>query len=275
MPNLKDGTYVLELAMFKGNQKVRTSKQTFNRKVFPWENNQLGITDKVYAPFRDLKVSGNKLNSVMTEFSFDKTGLYSSVKPDGQEILKEKLSYHFRANDAAGKIIKAGGKFIKKTAAECVFEGTAATNAGFSIKTVAKTEYDGCTRYEMTLAPEKGKTPVLNNLYLDIPLDDSQIRLLHVIKSGHIRTNPAIYVPKGNGVVWKSTEVSNGAESSIAFNAVNGIMVKLKSTLIKNELFFQVSIQINQFYESNSIFQTIFFAHHQFSVIKDQLVRQI
>ena len=210
MPELKSGVYELELAMFKGNQKVRTSKQTFNRKVFPWENNQLGITDKVYAPFKDLKVSGNKLNTVMTEFAFDKTGLYSSVKPDGQEILKGKLSYTFRANNAAGKITKADGKFIKKTAAECVFEGTAATNAGFSIKTVAKTEYDGCTRYEMTLAPEKGKTPVLNNLYLDIPLDDSQIRLLHVIKSGHIRTNPAIYVPKGNGVIWKSTEVSNG-----------------------------------------------------------------
>lgn len=210
LPKLQDGTYELELTMYKGTVKIRSSKQSFLRKVFPWENNNLGITDVVYPPFKDLKVSGNKLKSVMTEFSFDGTGLYSSVKPAGEEILNGKLTYHFSANGNAGKITKSSGRFTKQSAAECIFEGVASTDAGFRIRTVAKTEYDGCTRYEMTLLPDSGKKPVLDTFHLDIPLDDSQIRLLHVIKSGHIRTNPAVYVPKGEGVIWRSSEVSNG-----------------------------------------------------------------
>ena len=210
MPELSDGKYEFRLTMFKGEKELRTVKNEFVRQVFPWENNTLGISEKVYPPFKDLKTAGKTLKSVMTEFTFGDNGLYQSVKPDGEEILAGPLSYHFTAGGKAGNITSASGKFTDTTAAACVFDSTAKTDAGFTISTKSKTEYDGCTRFEMTLAPEKGKSPVLDNFYLDIPLDNSQIRLLHVIKSGHIRTNPAISVPGGEGTVWKSSDVANG-----------------------------------------------------------------
>ncbi len=210
IPELAAGKYTVTLALWNNEKKLSSSSREFVRQVFPWENNTLGISDEVYPPFRKISVSGNRLETVLCKYAFDGTGLFSEVNPEGIPLLKDKLSFHFTADGKPGLFTKAEGKFHKKSGSECVFLGTAETDAGFCVKTSARTEYDGCTRFEMTLVPKPGKTPVLNEFHMDIPLDSSQIRLFHIIKSSSIRTNPAIRVPAGEGVVWKSTDVSNG-----------------------------------------------------------------
>lgn len=210
LPPLADGKYVMTLSTWEKNRKLRSATQEFVRKVFPWENNRLGISDKVYSPFKELQVRGSRLKTVLNEYAFDGTGLYSEVNPAGEPLLKGKVSYHFAANGKPGEFTRTSGAFSKISGAESIFDGLAQTADGFSVKTVSKTEYDGCTRFEMTLAPEAGKNPVIDRFYMDIPLDSKQIRLFHIIKSGCIRTNPVIKVPAGQGVVWKSSDVPNG-----------------------------------------------------------------
>ena len=208
LPELQEGQYAIRLSTFAGQKKLRTASRDFVRRKFPWENNSLGITEKVYAPFKVLAYEGNTLKTVMNEYTFDKTGLYAEIKPRGNSILKGKSALHFQANGRKGRILEASGTFTEKTGCSAVFAGTSRTDCGFRIDTKSLTEYDGCTRFEMTLSPETGKTPLIDRMYLDIPLDSEQIRLFHIIKAGTIRSNPAIKVPGGEGIVWKSTDTA-------------------------------------------------------------------
>ena len=210
IPELTDGNYDVTLSVFAGTKKLRTAVQNFERKVFSWENNKLGISDKVYAPFKPLEIKGNNLKTVCNEYVFADYGLYSDIKPENKSIMKDKVSYNFILDGKQSSFSSANGKFIKKTDAECIFDSTAEADGKLSVKTVAKTEYDGCTRFEVTFAPLKNKTPVIDQFYLDIPLDDKQLKNFHVIKSGNIRTNPAIKIPQGEGIIWRSSDVANG-----------------------------------------------------------------
>ena len=151
---------------------------------------------------------GNSLKTVLNEYTFDNTGLYAEIKPRGNSILKGKNVLRFQANGKEGRITGTNGGFTKKSGYSAVFSGEARTDGGFKIDTKSLTEYDGCTRFEMTISPEKGKIPVIDSMYLDIPLDSEQIRLFHIIKAGTIRSNPAIKVPAGDGIVWKSTDTA-------------------------------------------------------------------
>ncbi len=210
IPDLADGNYDVALSVFAGAKKIRTAVQKFERRVFPWENNKLGISDKVYAPFKDIVVNGNSLKTVCNEYVFASDGLYADIKPGNKSIMRGQVSYNFMLNGKQGKFTSANGKFVKKSAAECIFDGEAVADGGFKVRTLAKTEYDGCTRFEVTLAPVTGKTPLIEQFYMDIPLDDKQLKNFHIIKSGHIRTNPAVRIPRGEGVVWRSSDVANG-----------------------------------------------------------------
>ncbi len=212
LPDLKSGKYQIRLTTFAGTKQLHSMSREFVRTVFPWENNQLGITDKVYAPFKPLTFNGDTLKTVLNEYTFEPSGLYADVKPRGESLFKGKSSLHFKADGKDGRIVKKDGHFTRKSGYSADFAGTVRTDSGLSIETKSLTEYDGCTRFEMTLAPEPGKTPRLDSLYLDIPLDSAQIRLFHVIKAGNIRSNPAIKVPAGEGVVWKSTDTAVSGE---------------------------------------------------------------
>ncbi len=209
IPELKEGNYEVLLSVFAGTKKIRTASQKFERKVFPWENNKLGISDKVYAPFKALVVKDNSVRTVCNEYIFSNEGLYADIKPANKSIMRGKVSYNFEVNGKKD-LFAGNGKFIKKSDAECIFDAEGSVGGDLKVKTIAETEYDGCTRFEVTLTPAKGKTPLVNQFYMDIPLDDKQLKNFHVIKSGHIRTNPAIKVPKGEGIVWRSSDVANG-----------------------------------------------------------------
>lgn len=109
LPELKDGKYAIRLSTFAGQKKLRTASRDFVRREFPWEKNCLGITEKVYAPFKPLTYVGNSLKTVLNEYTFDNTGLYAEIKPRGESILKGKTALCFQANGKEGRITRAGG----------------------------------------------------------------------------------------------------------------------------------------------------------------------
>ncbi len=208
---LRDGFYDVTARLFHGGRPGQVLSNRFERIVFPWEGNTLGRLRKVYAPFRELDFTGrDQINLTMNQVAFNGVGLYRSLNLAGRELLAEEAAFHYR--DAAGEacLVPAGrARFTRRGRDAAVFEGRG-EGRDFTVTTRGTTEYDGCTRFEMTLAPRRGRQPALDRFYLDLPLDARQIRLFHVIKSDTIRSNPAICAPEGTGVVWRSTDVSNG-----------------------------------------------------------------
>jgi len=203
LPALSDGQYQLICKLIKNNKVVKTITRKFSRRHFEWENNKIGITTKIYPPFKALSVSGRKISMVLRDYKINNFGLFDSIKAEEKELLAQPMRYVID-----GKWLKKQGEFIKKQADEVVFKSEDST-AQFTLKTTSRIEYDGCVKIETTLVPLK-KNAIVKKLYLDIPLRSNDIRLMHIIKSDTIRTNPTIKVPTGEGLVWKSIDNGNG-----------------------------------------------------------------
>ena len=209
LPVIGEGTYQVNFSLITNGKTEKTLSNEFTRKIFPWENNNLGITDQVFPPFKDLKYGKDSIQTVTNKIKFGDTGLYSSVIADGKELLSKPVTLNYR--DSSGKsglkVLSKGFVSEKKNTGKwkSVMKGN-----GFTLENLVETDYDGCSKFTFTFVPEKGKTPVIQQMYLDIPLKSDLIRLFHIVSAGVIRNNPAIKVPAGNGVVWSSTEHANG-----------------------------------------------------------------
>ncbi len=207
-PELPEGTYTVSLVQEKNGKIISSQQNSFIRRRFPWENNALGVTDKVFAPFTALKYDGQSVSTVLNRVHFMPCGI-EAVAPDGRNLLRAPI--HYAASGPRGPIVFSGGngKWTKQTASQGVYESMLGSGE-LTLRENAVVDYDGCIRKTLTFVPAPEKRPELNTFYLDIPLDSRQIRLLHVIKSGTIRTNPAQKIPEGDGIVWRSSDVGNG-----------------------------------------------------------------
>ncbi len=209
LPALAAGKYSVKFAL-SGNGRINQNLSCdFVREVFPWENSTLGITDKVYAPFTDLQYSDNFVKTITTAITFNRFGLFNQVKADGKELLAGDCEFFCVINGKTTALKSISSSFISRKAHEGVFEADI-RGAGFSLKNNVKTEYDGCSKFILSITPDTDKQVVLDKFYMDIPLKSDLIKLFHVISAGSIRSNPATRVPQGDGVVWRSTDVANG-----------------------------------------------------------------
>lgn len=209
LPKVGDGKYKVKFSIIGKGKVQKTLENEFHRTVFPWENNQLGISDEVFPPFKNLEYTKNSIKSVMNQTAFSKEGFYSSVVADGKELLSSPVNLQYK--DASGKnslkVVSSG--FVSQKANTGVWKSVMKGN-DFTLENLVETDYDGCSKFTLTLEPVSGKTPVIREMYLDIPLKSDLIRLFHVISAGVIRNNPAIKVPSGEGIVWRSTDHANG-----------------------------------------------------------------
>lgn len=233
--------FPLGKALVEGAYKVRVTipgyepiERDFVYRKFPFEGNTLGLNGPIYPPFTPIRVEGEKVDVTLREYEVDGLGLWRQVRAQGRELLsrpmalvvngKEKLAGRgkFSAADPSGKA--------------AVYEGSASHDA-VSVSTRCTTEYDGCMKVELTLAPgtfpaaraeaeagagsgaakqagkagEKTVAPrnELQSLWLDIPLRDEEARLWHVSTTS-LRVNPAGATPSGQGAVWNSRQFPDG-----------------------------------------------------------------
>ncbi|MDR0931538.1 MAG: DUF6067 family protein [Victivallales bacterium] len=207
-PSLPSGIYTVSLTQKKGEKSISSQQDHFVRRNFSWENNTLGITNNVFAPFTALKYDGSSVASVLNQIDFAPCGVQSMFSA-GRNLLAG--SIHYTASNSHGPIAFFGGdgKWTKQTDSQGIYESTL-KGSGVSLHEITEIDYDSCVKKTLTLIPDPGQRPELNDFYLDIPLDSRQIRLFHIIKAGSIRTNPAQKIPDGDGVIWRSTDVGNG-----------------------------------------------------------------
>ncbi len=209
--DLPDGVYTLGVAL-EGWKEILTG--TFTRIHFPFEGNTLGITDEVLPPFTPLQVTGRTVRAPFREMETDGLGLWRSLRVEGNvsaggpmELLAAPMAFV-----ADGMPLEGKGRFLSIASHAAVYEGRAEHRAA-TITTRCTTEFDGCMKVELTLAPPE-KTPrdlsaSLQSLTLDIPLRDAMAPLWHVSTTA-LRINPAGETPKGEGLVWDSTRTPDG-----------------------------------------------------------------
>lgn len=208
IPNLPNGTYTVR-ATLDGAADMKPFEQSFVRQHFPWEKSVLGISEQVFPPYTPITTAKNTLNVVQRRYTMNGFGLWNSIQAKGKEVLAAPITLDFTTKEGAGRWQHSAGAFTESKPALATY--TAQADAGpLHVTTTSATEYDGCMKVTMTLAP--GATPQeVQALWLNIPIKDELAPFWHIAVSGSIRANPTGAAPAGHGLVWDSLKTGNGA----------------------------------------------------------------
>ncbi len=209
LPDLLDDTYTVSV-QFDGWEGGAV-EQTFTRKHYAWENNRIGITDKVLPPFKPITVDEDgTVSVVLRAYKVNGLGLWDSIKSAGNVSAggaRELLAAPMQLVANGDQALAGTGRFTKTADHEVVYEGRA-EHPAVTVQTRTTTEVDGCMKVELTLVPGPEKQ-ALRTLHLDIPLHDELIALYHV-SSTSLRYNPAGAIPQGDGRFWDTRDYPDG-----------------------------------------------------------------
>ncbi len=233
-PQLPDGVYTLRAAVTVNGEELRSAPVVFLAASFPWENNQLGVTDEVFPPYEPIRVENETVSVVLRDYRMNGFGLWDSAVSQGRELLAAPVRVHGRTADGDACAWTFGeGKWAVTQPHRAEYRARAACPAA-TVETVSEIEMDGMMKVTMRLAPGRdGKT--IERLWLDIPLRASEATLMHE-DTGTLRYNYSGVIPDGRGTVWRSHRTTfrggwrnaftgyvwaGGAERGIAWFAEN------------------------------------------------------
>ena len=203
LPPLKEGAYYL-IAQIVREDKVKPLiiRRIFKYKHFPWEHNKIGKSNIIVPPFKPLKVvkSKREVFALLTGYQISK-GFWSKVYAQGENILSAPIELVL--NEGKIPLEEEDFRFtrIRDNLVEAV---TTLKSNSLRIKVKHEYDYDGMCKVKISLEPE-GKVELYEGKII-IPLKASVAQLMHIV-SDCIRSNPAGYIPEGEGVVWDSREI--------------------------------------------------------------------
>lgn len=204
--NLVEGVYTVDLTLSDGTMTVgQPMSKTFTRKKFPFENNTIGVTDKLLSPWTPMKVNPAKSSVACwnREFVVGKDGFFKQIKSGKWELLKQPIQLTAKSGGKELKWRAQGVKFGNASGSAVDF--TAASECEKVKATVAvHSEFDGMFQYSLTLSP-RGDGQV-DGLDLVVPLSEENAWLLHATSDG-TRTNASMFTPGGRGRIWDSAQV--------------------------------------------------------------------
>jgi hypothetical protein len=201
VPLALEGDYTLSVQL-EGGEGVPKEPVTesFERRVFPWENNQLGISDHVIPPFTPLKVDGQRVRCVLREHVAGASGLWDQVVSQDRSVLVAPMRWEVVSEGNPIPVVGRGWRLERGQETEVA--GEAEWTAGIVRGTVrTETDYDGMTKFTLTLPPASEAT--VDRLTLVAPILDSVAPYAHAC-ADQLRYNFAGRVPAGEGVVWDS-----------------------------------------------------------------------
>jgi len=235
IPRLEAGKYAFGIRLAGGDGVPgEPVVQPFVRKVFPWENNQLGISREVMPPFTPLEVEGNRVRVVLREHRHGSGGLWESVVVDAltpgpspgkgeggnktmpsstkgegrEELLAGPMRWEVTAAGPDGRPATAAvsaeaWKYTARQPTEVI--GQCRWTAGpLAAEVRTEYDYDGMMLVRVGLAPTPSP---IQRLSLAIPLRAEVARYMHAVGDG-LRHNYAGLVPPGEGRVWDSSKAS-------------------------------------------------------------------
>ncbi len=226
---LPEGNYTLLIQVINSSQVVAEVKENFVRQYFPWENNRTGKEKVIIPPYQPVRQRQESLFVWGREYKLGQTGLPVSIKAEGEELLAGPVTLEIRQGEKRHQLLPEGKLKIKLEPgqkfpdeflrywyqASCPqaklepTDGYAAEVEGSGIvgdlpvKISGSMDYAGWYQIKLKLLPQ-GKVN-LDSLDLVIPLSPEQTQLM-VFKNGY-GIGGCGPLPKGEGVLWKSTQL--------------------------------------------------------------------
>jgi hypothetical protein len=202
---LPEGDYPCAMTSLDSHgRKLGSVDSAFKRMPLPWLDLQVGKLDKPPPPFMPVMRAGQTVSVVGREQAVGSTGLFDAIKVLGESILaapvRVDLTQGGRTQTFTGQ---AAPRFGEVNAMEANWQSAASAGA-MRLRTKARMEYDGMTRFELTLDP--ARPTAVDRLDVVIPLKAEYGRYLHALPLGGDFRNYEVSVrlPDRNGLLWDS-----------------------------------------------------------------------
>ncbi|MBI4024075.1 MAG: hypothetical protein HY360_03785 [Verrucomicrobia bacterium] len=205
---LAEGKYTATLSLLADNKTIGEPVQkSFDKMNFPFENNAIGITDKVLPPWTPMRWQGSGVRGQVDVwnrmFMLGEDGFFTQVKSGLWELLSRPVHLEARSG---GKTLVWKGQGVKfgSKADNAVDFTVTSSCAKINAEIGCHSEFDGMFQYTVKLMPQgDGK---VDGLDLVVPLKEDNAWLLHATSDG-CRSNASLFTPSGEGRVWDSTQV--------------------------------------------------------------------
>ncbi|NLE41446.1 MAG: LamG domain-containing protein, partial [Lentisphaerae bacterium] len=203
LPALKPGRYALRAIVEDENSALESSPIIIEAEHFAWEGNALGETEEVFPPFKPVQADESGVISVVQRtYRMNGFGLWDSVQSQSRELLARPVELRYRTVAGREGVWKTEAPALEtNTPQRAVFRARAVSDAVVA-ETRSEVEVDGMMKVTLRLSPG-AKPESIAALWLDIPLKESEARLMHE-DTGSLRANYSGSIPSGTGTVWKS-----------------------------------------------------------------------
>lgn len=147
-----------------------------------WLNNDIGITDKIPAPWEPIRIQKNGRDSftVITlgrEYKFDKSFLPSTIITWGNQILSDISDIRVVLSNGKERVFKVDGiKIVKSSPTEVQLVSFGSVE-GINLFFSTRIEYDGMIWTDITITPDSTSVEV-EKLFLDIPIKNAYAKYI-------------------------------------------------------------------------------------------------
>ena len=204
LPPLADGVYTCRADVLDAQGRVVVSDtKPLRRKHFPWENNRIGMGDRVIPPYTPIQTDGRRLSVWGRQYTIGKSGLPDQIEVQKQPILTQPIRL---TGQAGGRPIHTTGWQSRVTDAKAhrVDVSAAGRIAGVQARVSAWMEYDGW--YQVRLHLPAAPQVRVDRLSLVMDLWPEADTLYAQLSDSRTRSYFGA-VPPGKGVVWHSAKL--------------------------------------------------------------------
>ena len=159
--------------------RVQSAPWTQEKIDWPWFQCNIGLDHTIILPpFTPLTLAGRTLSTVTTDLTLDKSGFFSSIVTGGGQLLHGSISLQA---DSGGKPLVFTGAGLAPIARQdhaARWTSTLTSPEGHTLRVAGELEYDGVTRFDITIIPNG--TLSLDSVALRIPYQPEIAKLAHL-----------------------------------------------------------------------------------------------
>lgn len=206
--NMSAGNYSVSARIFdaSGRELAANQSEEFEKRVYPWEDISIGLSDEVIPPFTPLKINNsNQISCWGREYLFKGDGFPKKIETRKAQILSAPITLEATIN---GANLKLGEKLevISQNSGVIMLNSTSNHDYG-QVDIICRVEYDGILLYNIKLIPRKEVS--LDKLLIRLPIRNDNAKLYHVCRDNIRLNSESGYLPKSNGKIWGSSVKTN------------------------------------------------------------------
>ena len=205
-PLMPAGDYTAEVRQTGADGKaVVADSFAYHHTDAPWLRERAGLTERVLPPWTPVRTQDAGFEVWGRKFRLDGSALPAAVEVRGAELLAGPMAFEIEQADGRTVALRPADAPRKVAAADnrAVFTGSTGSDE-INVEVRNETEYDGCSRITLRLAPGPKPAPV-KRLTLVIPLrNDGRLLLNAMADTAYHSTTLACAVPTQPGRAFAS-----------------------------------------------------------------------